>query len=52
MKEFTNIEAIKAFFADSARKLENREIMQLTKEDRAELGALAATALGGRIKES
>lgn len=53
METMTNMKAIRTFFeADGGRKLTMDELKALPKEDRAELGALAAEKLGVKIAES
>ena len=46
----SRVEAIKRFFeADGGRKIENREVLDLSKEAREELGQMCATALGAEL---
>lgn len=55
----TGINAIKTFFEradkiapEGGRKVENRELMNLDKESRRELGELACAALGETYEEA
>ena len=55
--EMTRVVAIKTYLEQDGpgsikgRKVENREIMSLTKEDRIELGDACLKALGATLKE-
>lgn len=49
-RKLNNIQAIKEYFAkDGGRPVTMQELKDLSKEDRAELGALAAKELGAEI---
>lgn len=48
--EYTNVQAIKAFFEMSAAEA-MKEIKPLSEAERKEIGAMCASALGGTIKE-
>lgn len=50
--EVTNVQAIKEFFeANGGRKVEMSEMKALSRDEREELGRLAAAALGHTIKQ-
>ena len=55
--ELTRVAAIKMYLEQDGpgsilgRKVENREMMTLSKDERKELGDLALTALGATLKE-
>lgn len=48
--EMTRIEAIKTFFDVPGKPVSNRECMELSKEEREELGDAALKALGAILK--
>lgn len=48
-RKTTNVGAIKEYFADSERPVTLGEMKELTMDDRAELGRLAAEQLGVEI---
>jgi len=51
MKEVSNVQAIKEFFeANGGRKIGMEEMKALSNNERKELGALAASALGYSVK--
>jgi hypothetical protein len=48
--KLSRVQAIKTFFeSDGGRKMENREIMSLSGEEREEIGNLCGKALGVEI---
>lgn len=53
MEAMTRIKALKTFFeADGGRAVTREELVKLTKEERHELGNLAAKELGVEIVEA